>query len=112
MPSARRAETQGLNWTLALRLILHHMVVFSGRTLDLSDRGLSATAPVELPVGEVVQLNFTLQLGRVAVFATVRNKNGYRHGFQFVEPNPAQHLIRENCCLLERIIPDAKNRCN
>jgi len=75
----------------------------SGRTLDLSDHGLSSTLPVELPAGEVVQLNFKLRIGCVAVFATVRNRNGFRHGFQFVEPNPAQHLIRENCCLLERI---------
>lgn len=82
----------------------------SGRTLDLSDHGLSATVPVELPVGEIVQLNFKLQLGAVVVFATVRNRNGHRHGFKFVEPNPAQHRIRENCCLLERIIPDAKTR--
>jgi hypothetical protein len=81
----------------------------SGQTLDLSDHGLSATMSVELPVGEVVQLNFQLRLGRVAVFARMRNSNGYRHGFEFVEPNPAQHLIRENCCLLERILPDAKN---
>jgi hypothetical protein len=74
----------------------------SGRTLDLSDHGLSATLPLELPLGEVVQLNFKLRIGRVAVFATVRNRNAFRHGFKFVEPNPAQHLIRENCCLLER----------
>ena len=82
----------------------------SGRTLDLSDQGLSTTMPVELAVGEVVQLNFQLRLGRVAVFAKVRNRIGYRHGFEFVEPNPVQHLIRENCCLLEKILPDAKNR--
>jgi hypothetical protein len=75
----------------------------SGQTLDLSDHGLSATLPVELPVGEVVQLNFELRIRRVAVFATVRYRNGFRHGFQFVEPNPALHLIRENCCLLERM---------
>jgi hypothetical protein len=73
-----------------------------GRTLDLSDHGISATLPLELPVGEVVQVNFKLRIGRVAVFATVRNRNAFRHGFQFVEPNPALYLIRENCCLLER----------
>ena len=78
----------------------------SGQTLDLSDHGLSATLPVELPVGEVVQLNFELRIRRVAVFATVRNRNESRHGFQFVEPNPVQHLIRENCCLLERTSTD------
>jgi hypothetical protein len=46
----------------------------------------------------------------------VRDRNAFRHGFQFVEPNPALHLIRENCCLLERIrksrnpLADARRR--
>ena len=74
-----------------------------GQTLDISDRGLSATLPVELPVEEVVELNLNLRIGVVNVHATVRNRNAFRHGFQFVEPNPALHLIRENCCLLEQI---------
>ena len=73
-----------------------------GRTLDLSDHGISATLLLELPVGEVVQVNFKLRIGCVAVFATVRNRNAFRYGFQFAEPNSALYLIRENCCLLER----------
>src|SRR5579864_6071392 len=81
-----------------------------GKTLEISERGFSGTLPVELPVGEVVELDLTLRIGRVNVSATVRNRNAFRHGFQFVEPNPALHLIRENCCLLERILPDAENR--
>jgi hypothetical protein len=75
----------------------------SGRTLDISDHGLSATLPAQLLVGEVVLLNLTLRIGDVGVVGRVGNRNAYRHGFRFVEPNPAQHLIRENCCLLERI---------
>jgi PilZ domain len=84
----------------------------SGKTLEISERGLSATLSVDLPVGEVVQLAPQFNIGPVNVPATVRNRNGFRYGFQFVEPNPAQHLIRENCCLLERIPnPSVKNRC-
>jgi len=75
----------------------------SGKTLDLSDHGVSATLPIELPVGEVVELDLTLRIGRVNVRAAVRDRNALRHGFEFVEPNPAQHLIRENCCLLDQI---------
>lgn len=74
----------------------------SGRTLEISERGLSATLPVELPVGEVVELDVKLRIRRVDILATVRNRNAFRQGFQFVEPNPALYLIRENCCLLER----------
>jgi hypothetical protein len=75
----------------------------SGKALEISERGLSATLPVELPVGEVVELDVKLRIKRVNIRATVRNRNAFRHGLQFVEPNPAIHLIRENCCLLERI---------
>jgi PilZ domain len=70
--------------------------VVPGQTLDISDHGLSVTLPVELPIDQVVRLNFKLQIGRVDALATVRNRNESRHGFEFVEPNPAQHLIREN----------------
>ena len=83
-----------------------------GRTLEISERGLSATLPLELPIGEVVALSLMLRIGNVNVHATVRDRNAFRHGFQFVEPNPALHLIRENCCLLERIPnPSVRSRC-
>jgi hypothetical protein len=82
-----------------------------GRTLDISERGLSATLPAELPIGEIVDLYIRLRIGNVSVHATVSNKSAFRHGFQFVEPNPALHMIRENCCLLERIPnPSVRNR--
>ena len=73
-----------------------------GHVLDISERGFSMTLPVELPVGEIIALNLTLLIGFMSVRATVRNRSAARHGFEFVEPNLSQHLIRENCCLLER----------
>lgn len=83
----------------------------AGKTLEISERGLSATLPVELAVREVVELNLKLRIGGVNVRATVRNRNAFRHGFQFIEPNPALHLIRENCCVLERIAaPNVRNQ--
>ena len=90
----------------------HSMGSVLGRTLEVSERGLSATLPLELPIGEVVALSLMLRIGNVNVHATVRDRNAFRHGFQFVEPNPALHLIRENCCLLERIPnPSVRSRC-
>jgi hypothetical protein len=83
----------------------------SGRTLEISERGLSATLPVELPIGETVDLYIRLRIGNMNVHATVNNRSAFRHGFQFAEPNPALHMIRENCCLLERIPnPSVRNR--
>ena len=39
----------------------------------------------EVPVGEVVRLEFELPLGRVEVLALVRQRSAFRYGFQFVE---------------------------
>jgi hypothetical protein len=84
----------------------------SGRMLEISERGFSATLPVELPIGEIADLYIRLRIGNENVHATVINRSAFRHGFQFVEPNPALHMIRENCCLLERIPnPSVRNRC-
>jgi len=83
-----------------------------GRTLEISGPGLSATLPVELPIGEAVESNLVLRIGHVSVRVTVGNRNAFRRSFQFVEPNPGLHLIRENCCPLERI-PNScvRSRC-
>src|SRR5579872_6485662 len=94
-----------------LKVLSRSMGSVLGRTLEISERGLSASLPVELSIREVVELNLMLRIGPVNVLATVRDRNAFRHGFQFVEPNPALHLIRENCCLLERIPnPSVRNR--
>jgi hypothetical protein len=45
----------------------------SGRTLEISERGFSATLPVELPIGEVVDLSIRLR---------IRNYERPRHGQQ------------------------------
>jgi hypothetical protein len=83
-----------------------------GKMLEISERGFSTTLPVELPVGEIVELDLALRIGPVNVRATVRDRNAFRHGFEFVEPNPALHSIRENCCLLEPIAnASVRNRC-
>lgn len=101
---ALRENRRDLRFKLYVNVTIHSPSLGSvlGKTLEISERGLSATVPVELPVGEVVEFNPTLRIGPVNFFATVSNRSAFRHGFQFVEPNPALHLIRENCCLLER----------
>jgi PilZ domain-containing protein len=94
-----------------LKIRSFSMGSISGRTLEISERGFSATLPVELPIGEVVDLNIRLRIGNINIHATVSNRSAFRHGFQFFQPNPALHMIRENCCLLERIPnPSVRNR--
>jgi hypothetical protein len=56
-----------------------------GMSVEMSDSGMSAVLPVEVPVGEVVNLRISLPLGPVNQQAVVRNRNAFRHGFEFAD---------------------------
>lgn len=75
--------------------------VVRGHTVDISESGLSAMLRVEVPIGEVVRLEFTLPLGAVEIHALVRQRNAFRYGFQFVESSTAQEVIGRTCGQLE-----------
>jgi c-di-GMP-binding flagellar brake protein YcgR len=69
-----------------------------GRTVDISEDGLAAILKIEIPLDQVVRLEFNLSLGLVSVRALVRQRNAFRYGFQFVEPDSdAQELISRFC---------------
>ncbi len=68
-----------------------------GDSVDISESGISAMLRVEVPVGEVVRLEFSLPAGDVEVHALVRQRNAFRYGFQFVETSSAQDLIGRTC---------------
>jgi len=71
--------------------------VVRGDTVDISESGISAMLRVEVPVGEVVRLEFALPLGDVELLAMVRQRNAFRYGFQFVESGPAGDTIARTC---------------
>jgi len=68
-----------------------------GHTVDISESGISAMLRIEVPVGELVELEFTLPFGPVTTYAMVRQKNAFRYGFQFVESNAVDEVIRSTC---------------
>ncbi len=57
----------------------------TGRTVDISESGISAMLTMEVPVGEIVELEFVLPSGPVNICATVRQKIAFRYGFQFLD---------------------------
>jgi hypothetical protein len=71
--------------------------VVRGETVDISESGISALLRVEVPVGELVRLEFSVPAGNVDVHAMVRQRNAFRFGFQFVEDTSAQEIIRRTC---------------
>jgi len=71
--------------------------VVRGHTVDISESGVSAMLRVEVPMGEVVRLEFSLPTGDVEVHALVRQRSAFRYGFQFVEASSAQDVIGRAC---------------
>ena len=95
-----------------LRIYPRDSPVVRGHTVDISESGISALLLVEIPIGEVVRLEFELPFGEVDVHATVRHRNAFRYGFQFVDSSSAQAVIGRTCSQLamEQSLRDAKPR--
>lgn len=71
--------------------------MLKGHTVDISESGISAMLRIEVPLGEVVELDFTLPFGPVTIYALVRQRSAFRYGFQFVESNFVQEVITPTC---------------
>jgi hypothetical protein len=78
--------------------------------VDLSQSGVAAMMRVEVPVGEVVRLEFSVPSGDVEIHAVVRQRNAFRYGFQFLEACSAQDLIGRTCrdLALKRPLPGSQ----
>lgn len=83
-----------------IRIYPRNAEVVRGHTVDISESGISAMLRVEVPLGEVVRLEFTLPLGEVEVHALVRQRNAFRYGFQFIDPGGAADIIARTCTQL------------
>ncbi len=71
--------------------------MLQGQTVDLSESGISALLRLEVPLGEVVKLDFELPFGPVTIHAVVRQRSAFRYGFQFLESNAVNEVIRSTC---------------
>src|SRR3984957_18616072 len=80
-----------------LRIYPRNSPVVRGSTVDISESGISAMLRVEVPLGEVVRLEFTLPLGDVEVLAMVRQRVAFRYGFQFIDAVSAGDVIAGTC---------------
>lgn len=85
------------NLEVEIRVYPRDLPVVRGHSVDISESGISVLLSVEVPVGELVRLEFTLPLGEVEVLAMVRQRNAFRYGFQFVGAGSAQDLIGRTC---------------
>ncbi len=81
----------------AIRIYARNRAVVRGKTVDVSESGISAMLLEEVPLDELVRLEFALPFGEVQVHAMVRQRNAFRYGFQFVENLPASDIIGRTC---------------
>jgi len=80
-----------------IRVYPRNAGVVRGYTVDLSESGISAMLLVEVPLGEVVRLEFSLPSGDVEVLASVRQRSAFRYGFQFVDAGAVSEIIGRTC---------------
>lgn len=92
---ARRHPRYGMETEICI--YPRNMPVVRGHTVDISESGISAMLRIEVPLGEVVRLEFKLPAGAVEAHAMVRQRNAFRYGFQFVESESANEVIVRTC---------------
>jgi c-di-GMP-binding flagellar brake protein YcgR len=80
-----------------LRIYPRDAQVVRGHSVDISESGISALLRVEVPLGEVVRLEFDLPTGDVQIHALVRQRNAFRYGFQFLEAISQLEIIQRTC---------------
>jgi hypothetical protein len=80
-----------------IRVYARNCPVVRGHTVDISASGIAAMLVFEVPLGEVVRLEFGLPLGTVEVHAVARQRNAFRYGFQFIEISSDQDIIGRTC---------------
>jgi hypothetical protein len=71
--------------------------MLEGHTVDISESGIAAMLRIEVPLGEVVELDIALPCGSARVQAIGRQRNAFRYGFEFVDSNCVHELIRRTC---------------
>lgn len=71
-----------------------------GRTLVISERGLGATLPDQLEVGDIVRIHMA---PLAPVYAVVRSRSGQDYGFEFL---PSYHAPRITTSKQPRITRD------
>jgi PilZ domain len=80
-----------------LTIISRTRGMLKGHTVDISESGLAAMLTIEVPLGEIVELSFTLPDGPVTLSAMVRQRNAFRYGLEFIVPNTVSEAIRRTC---------------
>lgn len=80
-----------------VRVYARNAAVVRGHSVDISESGISAMLRDEVPVGEVVRLEFAVPTGDVVIHALTRQRNAFRYGFQFLEAISQLEIVQRAC---------------
>ena len=99
-PQRRRYDRYDIDTEITARLVLDGPEVMRGYSLDISINGIAGVFATGWDMGTRVWLEFSLPkcTGRMQVQATVRNRFGYRYGFEFVNLNGRERLLIQRTC--------------
>ena len=95
IPDARRQPRFKIE--VDIRINSRKCGALKGYTVDISESGIAAMLRIEASLGEVVDLDFELPCGAVTVQAIGRQRNAFRYGFEFVDSDSMNELIRRTC---------------
>ncbi len=90
LAAVRRYDRLSLN--IAVRVFLEKEQFTNGRGHDVGVGGMAVYVPLDLAVGNSVNISFQLPYSRMVfgVRAIVRNSNGFRYGVEFVNLTPSE----------------------
>jgi hypothetical protein len=96
----RQADRYQLDAGLVARPTHNRSRVIRGRIVDLSCAGISAVIAADLPLGEVLEVQFGLPYAAkpVLIKAAICNREGYRYGLEFVHVVASQQEVINRTC--------------
>jgi c-di-GMP-binding flagellar brake protein YcgR len=99
-PERRRHERYEIDTEITARLSVDGPETMRGYSLDISINGIAGVFATGWELGTRVWLEFSLPqcTGQMQVQGVVRNRSGYRYGFEFVNLSGKQRLLIQRTC--------------
>jgi hypothetical protein len=90
-------DTRRFALEVPLRIHCRTGELILGRTVDVSESGIPAIIPLDMLVGQAVEVDFLLDGELIEVQAMVKNKSAFRNGFEFVLGYKEHEIITRGC---------------
>lgn len=81
-------------------LAAHRRLILEGISNDLCQKGMALFVPVQLEIGQEVQIDFRLPTTheKINLTASVRDCDGFRCGVEFRDLTKSQEITLAKCC--------------